>query len=40
LALYAGPDFGDPGSGWVRVNVATSEDILDEAVTRMVTALE
>jgi cystathionine beta-lyase len=40
VALYAGPDFGAPGSGWVRVNVATSDEILEEAVARMATALE
>jgi cystathionine beta-lyase len=39
VALYPGPDFGAPGSGWVRLNVATSEEILDEAVTRMAHAL-
>jgi cystathionine beta-lyase len=40
VALYAGPDFGAPGSGWVRVNVATSDEILEEAAARMATALE
>jgi len=40
VAVYAGPDFGAVGSGWVRVNVATSEQILDEAVSRMAAALE
>jgi len=39
VAVYAGTDFGAPGSGWVRLNVATSEDILDEAVSRMAAAL-
>jgi cystathionine beta-lyase len=39
VALYPGPDFGAPGSGWVRLNVATSGEILDEAVTRMAHAL-
>ena len=40
VALYPGTDFGAPGSGWVRLNVATSEEILDEAVTRMADALD
>jgi cystathionine beta-lyase len=40
VAVYAGPDFGAPGRGWVRVNVATSDEILEEAVARMATALE
>lgn len=35
VALDPGPDFGPPGSGWVRLNFATSEHILTEAVTRM-----
>jgi cystathionine beta-lyase len=39
VALYPGPDFGSPGSGWVRLNVATSEEILDEALSRMAYAL-
>jgi cystathionine beta-lyase len=39
VALYPGTDFGAPGSGWVRLNVATSEEILDEAVARMAHAL-
>lgn len=40
VALYPGPDFGAPGSGWVRLNVATSEELLDEAVARMASALD
>lgn len=39
VALEPGPKFGSPGSGWVRLNFATSEEILDEAVTRMAAAL-
>jgi cystathionine beta-lyase len=39
VALYAGTDFGAPGDGWVRLNVATSEPILDEAVARMAAAI-
>ncbi|MGH3384384.1 MAG: MalY/PatB family protein [Nocardioidaceae bacterium] len=39
VALEPGPKFGPPGSGWVRLNFATSEEILDEAVTRMAAAL-
>ena len=39
VALYPGTDFGAPGSGWVRLNVGTSEEILDEAVARMAHAL-
>lgn len=39
VALYPGPDFGPAGAGWVRLNVGTSEPILDEAVTRMAAAL-
>jgi cystathionine beta-lyase len=39
VALHPGPDFGSAGSGWVRLNVATSEQILHEAVERMTRAL-
>jgi cysteine-S-conjugate beta-lyase len=38
VALEAGPRFGEPGSGWVRLNFGTSAEILDEAVARMVAA--
>ncbi len=38
VALEAGPNFGAPGSGWVRLNFATSAEILDDAVERMVAA--
>jgi len=39
VALEPGPAFGRPGSGWVRLNFGTSEEILDEAVTRMAAAV-
>jgi cystathionine beta-lyase len=35
VALEAGPRFGAPGSGWVRLNFGTGAEILDEAVARM-----
>jgi cysteine-S-conjugate beta-lyase len=35
VALNAGPTFGDGGAGHVRLNLATSPAILEEAVTRM-----
>ena len=35
VALTAGTGFGDGGAGYVRVNLATSPAILEEAVTRM-----
>ena len=40
VALEAGPRFGAPGSGWVRLNFGTSAEILDQAVARMATATE
>jgi cystathionine beta-lyase len=40
VALGAGPDFGPGGAGSVRVNLATTRDILDELVERMVTAVD
>lgn len=39
VGLEAGPDFGRQGDGWVRLNFATSPDILDEAVDRMARAV-
>ena len=39
VALEPGTRFGAEGSGWVRLNYGTSEEILDEAVNRMATAL-
>lgn len=38
VALEPGPNFGAPGSGHVRLNYATSAEILDEAVARMAAA--
>ncbi len=35
VALNSGPTFGDAGTGYVRLNLATSPAILTEAVTRM-----
>lgn len=39
VALEPGTRFGAEGSGWVRLNYGTSEEILDEAVHRMAAAL-
>ena len=39
VALEAGPRFGAPGSGFVRLNFGTSEAVLAEAVERMAAAL-
>ena len=39
VALDSGPDFGAEGSGFVRLNFATSAEILDEATARMAAAL-
>lgn len=39
VALNSGPTFGDGGAGHVRINFATSTEILDEAVRRMASAL-
>ncbi len=39
VALEPGPAFGRPGSGWVRLNFGTSEQILAEAVARMAAAV-
>lgn len=39
VAFSSGPSFGETGRGFVRVNLATSPEILTEAVTRMVWAL-
>ncbi len=39
VALEAGPNFGQPGDGWVRLNFGTSETILDQAVARMAASL-
>lgn len=39
VALNAGPAFGTGGEGHVRLNIATSAQILDEAVRRMTAAV-
>jgi len=39
VAVEAGTVFGTNSGGWVRLNVATSESILDEAVTRRASAM-
>jgi cysteine-S-conjugate beta-lyase len=40
VALEPGPNVGTPGSGYVRLNFGTSEEVLDEAVARMASALD
>jgi cystathionine beta-lyase len=39
VALSPGPSFGDEGKGFVRLNFATSGDLLTEAVARMARSL-
>ena len=39
VAFNSGPTFGTGGEGHVRVNIATSGEILEEAVSRMVASL-
>lgn len=39
VALMSGPTFGTRGAGYVRINLATSPEILTEAVRRMAVAL-
>lgn len=39
LAVNSGPTFGTPGDGFVRLNLATSPRILDDALDRLVTTL-
>jgi cystathionine beta-lyase len=39
VALGPGPDFGTEGHGFVRLNMATSPELLEEAVRRMASAL-
>lgn len=39
VALEPGPQFGPPGSGFVRLNFGTSEAVLAEAIERMASAL-
>jgi cystathionine beta-lyase len=40
VALSNGPDFGTPGEGHVRLNFATSTEILEEVLARMSHALD
>ncbi|HEY1644353.1 MAG TPA: aminotransferase class I/II-fold pyridoxal phosphate-dependent enzyme [Streptosporangiaceae bacterium] len=39
VALSPGPDFGEPGRGYARLNMGTSPELLAEAVTRMAAAV-
>jgi len=39
VALNSGPSFGTGGAGHVRLNIATSPEILEQAVTAMAAAL-
>lgn len=39
VALNAGPEFGAPGAGFARLNLATTPEIITEAVRRMRTAI-
>ena len=39
VALNSGPSFGTGGAGHVRLNLATSAEILEEAVVRMASAV-
>jgi cystathionine beta-lyase len=39
VALSAGHDFGAPGAGYARLNIATTPDLLTEAVQRMAAAV-
>jgi cysteine-S-conjugate beta-lyase len=39
VALSPGPDFGSQGSGFARLNIGTSPELLGEAVRRMAAAL-
>ncbi len=40
VALYAGPEFGVPGRGFARLNLATSRALLGEALERMAGAAD
>ena len=40
VALSPGLDYGEPGSGFARLNFATSPAILDEILGRIGTAVE
>ncbi|MFU8891614.1 MAG: MalY/PatB family protein, partial [Anaerosomatales bacterium] len=39
VALSSGPDFGSHGAGYARLNFATSREILDEILDRIVAAI-
>jgi cystathionine beta-lyase len=39
VALGQGPDFGDPGHGFARLNVATAPELLDRILDRIVAAV-
>lgn len=39
VAISPGPDFGASGEGWARLNAATSREILDLIIDRMVAAV-
>lgn len=39
VALNSGPAFGEQGKGWARLNLATTPDIITEAVARMSAAI-
>jgi cysteine-S-conjugate beta-lyase len=39
VALSPGPDFGSQGSGFARLNIGTSPELLAEAIRRMAAAL-
>ncbi|MDY0087188.1 MAG: aminotransferase class I/II-fold pyridoxal phosphate-dependent enzyme [Coriobacteriia bacterium] len=39
VALSSGPDFGERGRGYARLNFATTRSVLDEIIDRIVTAL-
>lgn len=40
VALTCGHDFGDPGAGFVRLNIATSRSVLEQILERMASSLE
>ena len=40
VALSSGPKFGPDSAGWARINVATSEQILDEVIDRIAAAVD
>jgi len=40
VALSSGAEFGEPGRGFVRLNFATSQDILDRILDRMIKACQ